>query len=361
MLPELLSSRRLPPLKSRGEMLETLLENEYGVLPETDVKIAVGKETVLENRLDLGRAALSEVPFTVTTPFGSHTFPLKRLLHHDGKKRPFVVFMDFSDRAPSFYFPVERVAERGFDVLSFCYTDVTSDDGDFTSGLAPLLLPQGQNTPDAAGKLRIWAFAASRVLDYAETLPGLDMPDAAVLGHSRLGKTALLAGATDERFRFVLSNNAGCAGDSLARGGLGRTGQKGKHGGPGESVAAISRVFPFWFCKNYLRYAETNEPAGFDQHDLLACIAPRFVHVGIADMDDWADPVSQKLCCLAASPAWEETGLPGFVYDDVLPAPGDAAMAGRVGCHCRSGPHFLSYRDWEVYLDFIEGHIQRYT
>lgn len=357
MLKEMLDARRLPALRPKEEMLSLLLREEYGVLPEMETRVFAGKPAELEGRLDGGLCALSQVDLTVETPNGSHTFPLRRLLHRDGKKHPFVVFMDFSSAAPSFYFPVELIADRGWDVLSFCYRDVTSDDGDFSTGLAPLLLPHGQDTPDAAGKLRIWAFAASRVLDYAETLDTLDLNNAAVLGHSRLGKTALVAGATDERFRFVLSNDAGCGGDSLAKGGLGQTGAKGKHGDPGESIAAIWRNFPFWFCKNYARYTEKNELEGFDQHFLLACAAPRFVHVAAADMDDWADPVSQKLCCLAASPAWERQGLDGFVYDDVLPDPGDAAMAGHIGFHARSGKHFLSYRDWIAYLDFMDRHL----
>lgn len=353
----MLEERSLPALKSREEMTEILLREEYGFLPDTPYEVTFGEPADIESRLSGGDAAVTKVDMTVSSAFGSHTFPVWRLLHKDGKKHPLIVFMDFKKNVPSFYYPTEYVADRGYDVLSFCYTDATSDDGDFTNGVAGVLLPEGKRDSDTCGKIMFWAFCARRLLDYAETIPDIDMNNCAVLGHSRLGKTALVAGMLDERFRFVLSNNAGASGDSLARGGLGATGGIGKNGRTGESIAAIYRSFPFWFCENFKKYTEQNYSDDFDQHFLLACSAPRFVHVASSDLDDWADPVSEQLCCLAAGKAWEAMGLPGLVHDDRIIEAGEHLYGGHVGYHRRSGPHFLSYHDWAEYMDFMDKYL----
>ncbi|MBQ7637968.1 MAG: hypothetical protein IJS90_03605 [Clostridia bacterium] len=350
-----LKGRALPPLKNKEEMKKILLREEYGFLPETDFSISVTEPQVIERRLSLGEMSLSKVDLTINTQNGSHTFPVHRLLNHDGKKHPLIVFMDFSREAPSLYFNVELISETGVNVLSFCYNDVSSDNGDFENGLAKILLPEGQKDGCTAGKIMIWSFAASRVLDYGETLENVDFERVGVLGHSRLGKTALVTGMLDERFTHVFSNNAGCAGDAIAHGSLGVTGKTGIQGKPGERISDITRNFPFWFCKNYAKYAEKNYSDEFDQHFLLATIAPRKVHVSSSELDDWADPLSQKLCCLAASKAWEEYGKPGLIYNDVAPSAGDDALGGFVNYHCLAGYHYLSYKDWMKFIDTING------
>jgi len=276
------------------------------------------------------------------------------LLTSGDENLPLIIYMDFHREAPSMYYPVELVSEHKVNVLSFFYSDVTSDDADFTDGLAKLLLPEGQISDDTAGKIMIWSFAARRVLDYAQTLPGIDFSRVGVLGHSRLGKTALVTGMLDERFTHVFSNNAGCAGDSISHGSLGVTGKTGIQGKPGERISDITRNFPYWFCKNYKKHAEKNYSDEFDQHFLLATIAPRNVHIASSELDDWADPLSQKLCCLAASPAWERLGKKGFVYTDVSPTAGDESKGGEISHHCREGLHFLSYKDWLKYIEALK-------
>lgn len=348
-----LISRDLPPLRSGEEMKEILLREEYGFLPDIDYSVEADEPVIIESRLNCGKTQLSKVNLTVNTSNGSHTFLLHRLLLDDGEKHPLIVFMDFHREAPSMYYPVEIVSEANVNVLSFCYKDVTSDDGDFTTGLSKLLLPQGQDRDDTAGKIMIWSFAARRVLDYAQTLSGIDFSRVGVLGHSRLGKTALVTGMLDSRFTHVFSNNAGCAGDSLAHGSLGVTGKTGIRGANGETISDITRRFPFWFCKNYKKYAEKNYSDEFDQHFLLATVAPRKVHISSSELDDWADPLSQKLCCLASSKEWEKYDQPGFIYNDVSPYAGDTATGGSVSYHCREGLHFLSYKDWLKYIEAL--------
>lgn len=356
-LEALLEKRALPPLKTREEMKEILLREQYGFMPETEYEISVRiTNECIEDRLDCKRCALSSAEMTVTTKYGSHTFPFTRLLHNDGKKHPFFIFMNFEATVPAFYYPAEMIAEQGFDVLSFNYEDVTSDDNDFENGLAKILMNGDRSTDTACGKIVLWAFAASRLLDYAYTLDCLDTSHAAVIGHSRLGKTALVAGMLDERFKYVCSNNAGCAGDAISKGGLGQTGAKGKYGNNGESMKIIYDRFPFWFCKNYEKYGEKNYSDEFDQHYLLACIAPRYVHVAASDMDDWADPDSEQLCCLAAGKMWEQQGLTGFIHNDEFIEPDTVLHEGHVGFHRRSGAHFLSYKNWIEDMNFIRKH-----
>lgn len=340
----------LPPLRAREEMLRILLDKEYGRVPPTPWEMSVGPETVLEKRLCAGEAVVSRADMTISTPLGAHTFPVGRLLHTDGRRHPFFVFLAINSDIPAFYYPAEEIAERGFDVLSFCYKDVTADDGDFASGLSGVLLPpalRGEDRP--CGKIAIWAFAAMRVLDYALTLDSPDPARAAVLGHSRLGKTALLTGALDERFSYIFSNDSGCGGAALSR------------GNTGERIADIMRVFPFWFLPSFADCAPDNAPAEFDQHYLLAAAAPRHVYVASADMDAWACPSAEFAALRAASPAWEQGGKTGLVAPETLPpvpagAPAVSWGEGDIGYHLRHGKHFLSRTDWNLYMDFIGRH-----
>lgn len=350
-----LAARELPALPERSVIVETLLREEYGRIPDTEVRWTVGPVHVRERRMCCGTVSLSNVDMTLESVFGSHTFPICRLLHNDGQKHPFFIFLGFHADLPSLYYPMEEIAERGFDVISACYKEISTDDGDFTNGLSGVLFgPEGRKKPDDCGKLGVWAFAASRMLDYALTLPSVDPDRAAVIGHSRLGKTALLAGMLDERFRFVCPNDSGCCGDALNRGNTGIAAVPGQYGRYGETLHAIITRFPFWFCENFLKYENSDFAPDFDQHWLLASIAPRFLACGSADMDEWADPTSQFLSACAASEAWERLGLPGFVPPDRLPEPGEQFCEGSVSFHLRHGMHFQSRFDWNRYMDFIE-------
>ena len=337
-----LARRKLPPFKSREEMKNVLLREEYGYFPDVPFTYSVRDAGVICSPLVCGKWPYHKMEMTLTTEYGSRTLPFTRLYCEDGEKRPLIIYIDFNQGAPSPYYPVELVAERGVNVLAFYYTDAAGDDGDFTNGIVPIFLPEGQNADDVCGKIGIWSFCASRLLDYALTLPGVDPARVGVLGHSRLGKTALLTGMQDERFTYVFPNDSGCCGDALFR------------GNTGEQIADIVRVFPFWFCNNFHKYAQTGVPAAFDQHYLLACIAPRRVHTGAAEKDGWADPLSQQLSCLAAGEYWEkEYGLPGLVGGERRVPVGGELTQGYVAYHLRAGLHQLSYRDWEAYIRYI--------
>ena len=179
-------------------------------------------------------------------------------------------------------------------------------------------------------------------MDYAQTIPNLDLSKATVIGHSRLGKTALLTGAIDERFTCTISNNSGCSGAAISR------------GKQGETIKDIYERFPFWFCKNYKKYIDNEFNLPFDQHFLLASIAPRKVYVSSAQDDLWADPISEFLSCVAASEVYEKLGLKGFIYPNRLPKAGDVFHKGNIGYHLRAGKHYLSREDWINFIKFLK-------
>ena len=359
MLKQELQMRNLPELLSREEMIKIMQHEVYGYLPNNNFEWSVSEPKNIETRFAKGNVIHSSVEFTLTNENGSHTFPVHRLLHQDGKKHPTILCINFDKDVPNKYFPIEEIAEQECDIITYCYTDITSDNGDFTTGIAPLVFPDGRKNDTDCGKIGLWAFANMRVLDYALTLDGTDPKNVAVLGHSRLGKTALYTGMMDERFTHVFSNNAGCTGDAIARGGSGLPDENGERIPReirGETIDVITSVFPYWFCENYIKYAEQNYGTDFDQHFIVGSIAPRKVCVNAAELDYWADQKSEQLCCLAASKAWESMGLDGIEECDHFLTPGEKLLDGNVGFFMAPTKHFLSRHAWNNFIEFMRKH-----
>ena len=344
MLNYLLNARSLPPFMEREKMLEILLREEYGYLPPKPDRMSWQESECLGKRFCAGKATVKKVELTSQINGENFAFPVYVAIPKGRKRYPFFIHINFRDCVPDLYMPTEEILDNGFAVLSFCYKDVTADNDDFTSGLSGVLYPDGKRKPSSAGKLSMWAWAAQRVMDYAQTLESLDMERSIVCGHSRLGKTALLTAATDERFAYAYSNDSGCSGASLSR------------GKNGEQVRDVMRVFPYWFCENYRKYVTDAYSMPFDQHWLLASIAPRFLYVADADRDFWADPISGFLSCRAASAAYEAVGLTGLVCGDQLPKTGEYLHEGTIGYHLRAGEHYFSRADWQGVMDFVKKH-----
>ena len=355
MLKQELLKRNLPQLKSRQEMIEILQREEYGYLPENNFEWSVSNHKIVDRRLVKGEVIYSTVDFTLTNPNGSHTFLVNQFLHTDGQKHPTIVHI--AGRYPGNFVPEEEIVEQGFNLIIYLFTDITSDNGDFTTGIAPLVFPEGRKNDTDCGKIGLWAFANMRILDYVLTLDCVDEKNVAIVGQSRLGKTSLVTAMLDERFTFALSNNAGCSGDTLSRGNSGLPDADGNFAVEkeyrGETVAKITQVFPYWFCKNYLKYAEQNYGTDFDQHFVLASIAPRNVCVTSAELDYWADQKGEQLCCLAASEAWEKLGLVGLQECDHYLAPDEKLLNGNVGYSMTPTTHFLSRHAWHNYMEFM--------
>ena len=341
MFDKMIKYRKLPPLSNRDDMLEVLLKEQYGYLPPKPDKLEWTVSDPLVKNFCAGKATLNRVDITCFMGKSTFTFPVYAVVPTKQAKHPFFVHINFRDDVPDRYMPTEELVDNGFGVLSLCYNDVTSDDGDFTNGLAGVLYENGKRGPSDAGKIAMWAWACHRVLDYAQTVDALDMDNAIVCGHSRLGKTALVAAATDTRFKCGHSNDSGCCGAAITR------------DKDGEHLGDICSRFPFWFCENFLKYVGNEASMPFDQHFLIASIAPRLAYVASAEQDVWADPVSEMLGCITAAPAW---GNDGFVYEDRLPTPPDTYHAGKIGYHVRTGTHYFSRADWLKLIEFLKKH-----
>lgn len=325
----------------RLELIKILSENEYGFTPKN---VKTRWKTVDRNENDLaGKAEYRLVEITFNTPKGEFSFPLHLVIPKAEKKPQLILHIAFRDLIPDRYYCVEEICDRGFATAMFCYTDITSDDNDFTNGLAGMF--ENERSSNEWGKIGMWAFAASRAMDFLSSLDEIDTTKISVAGHSRLGKTALWTGAQDERFFAAISNNSGSSGAALARG---KTRDS-------ESVEVITRVFEYWFCKNYQKYACNEESMPFDQHFLIAAMAPRRVYVCSAKEDIWACPKSEFLSCAAAGEAWNLLGV-----GENLPKESDFTGSeiylngGRIGYHLREGLHFMSRYDWKKYIDFLE-------
>lgn len=324
-------------VRRQAEIKELLQAEIYGRFPK---KAAVAFELISRDEHAFANKAVQSLYSLCFQELGGFSFPVRTVFPKCSEVPPLFVFMNFRDDLPDRYYPAEEIVDNGFAVASFCYKDVTSDDGDFGNGLSGAL-GIDRIKDDAAGKICLWAWAASETLDFVEILGGFDKNNVAVMGHSRLGKTALVVGAFDERFRFVFSNDSGCGGASVTR-------QK-----TGESVDAICSNFNYWFCPAYEKYRNNEEAMPFDQHFLLALSAPRQIVVSSADEDKWADPFSEFLCCAAVSPFYELFGGKGLICPDRLPEIGDAFFEGSVGYQLRGGSHYLSRADWQKYMEFM--------
>jgi hypothetical protein len=316
----------LPPLNhNREEVLTFFATNVYGVRP--DMKSFKSECKVIKTQ-DLKTCILKKVSINTLTPLGEKTFVATAYFPKKEGKVPVWVMPGFEEPIRTFMKAHEGVMSRwpvdlitlsnSYATVTFKNEDVLVDKADALSGI--------ERASDSWGAISAWALAASRVVDWLETVPEADMSKIAIVGLSRLGKTALWAGAQDTRFSLVCPTCSGLFGVRCTTVNVG-----------GETIERITRVFPHWFapvCRERWSGMESKLP--FDQHWLVAAVSPRLLAIGSAKEDMWACPTGEFTSFFLARNAWKDPTKCHY--------------------HIREGKHGLTREDWQNYIDFAKKH-----
>lgn len=349
----------------RPELLRIFLEKEYGVRPverPADLKFEqIGADAEVYD----GKAIKKVVRGIYSGPGGTASFTFAAWIPKSNKPVPAFIHVsprpaetadDIDGPRPVYYLPAEYITSRGYAALASCDYDFTPDFSMFpdtpTSGVFKVYGPKSmkERAPHEWGILSAWAWGASRLMDWIETEQSIDAKHVGVVGLSRNGKTALVAGATDERFAMTVSCCSGCGGAKLNH----------IQCHESETIRQIMAPAWRWFCPAFAAYIDKDKTMPFDQHQFLALIAPRLLYVSSASEDAWAGPRGEFAAARLASPAWELYGKAGLV-EHGFPKPDHPLHAGNVGYHLRSGLHDITRYDWECYLDFADGHGWRFA
>ncbi len=349
----------IPPLGVKDEMsveewetrraknLDTLLEMEYGKRPIERPEHLTFEDifppVIIKLKNPDSRAMRRYMICRYKGPYGEDSFRFQAFIPVEAaKKKPVPAFLLICNRNPgknidlvrkerTEFWPAEEIVKRGYAAIAFWNSELAVDHwpGLRTGVLRCFSKPGEERAPNAWGVISAWAWGASRVMDWIETEPSIDKTRVAVVGHSRGGKTALLAGATDRRFAMTVSNCSGCSGAKLHR----FTGKR------VESIEMITKAAGYWFCSSYAQWSGKDREVPFDQHWLIAAIAPNLVYVNSAELDVWAGPKGERYAAGLAEPAWGVYGKEGCVRT-----------------HCRPGEHNLILDDWNRFMDFADEH-----
>ena len=239
--------------------------------------------------------------------------------------------------------PLAEIVKRGYAVATFYCGDIQPDRPDVREGMRATLPEQPADDAETA-TIMWWAWGLHRAIDYLVDDPAIDAKRIAVVGHSRLGKTALLAGAFDERVALTVANQAGCGGSGPSR----------HRDAKAETVAIITKNFPHWFAANFAKFGDDPSRLPVDQNCLVALCAPRAVLFTAAEDDRWANPTGQFEVLQAATPAYELLGVAGLQADAMPAADAPLLGEGRLGYWFRSGEHSMTPADWKFYMDFAD-------
>jgi (4-O-methyl)-D-glucuronate---lignin esterase len=244
--------------------------------------------------------------------------------------------------------PFEQILKRGYAVATCYCNDFFLDhptEG-FNNSIFSLFYPQEQlkRKDNNFGAIGAWAWGLSRMLDYMESDKDIDASKVAVLGHSRLGKTALWAGACDPRFAMIISNGSGCGGAKLSRRNF------------GENFEWLLHWRPYWFHKKLQDYINREAELHFDQHTLISLCAPRPVYVASGSEDHYADPRGEFTSLKEAGAIYSLFGSKGLDAAEMPPA--GESIQNDLGYHVHKGAHNIGTFDWDKFLDFADLHFK---
>ena len=335
----------------RAEILDLFRTNVYGRSPGKPEHVAFSVIEDNPKAMD-GAATLRRIAIRSHQGARSHAFELTLFLPN-ARPGAAPVFLLINNRPPSNtdptrkeksgFWPAEQIIARGYGIAAFHYAELAPDDAKtFRDGVIKFFDEgTGRASSYTWGALAAWGWGASRAMDYFETDPRVDTTHVAVVGHSRGGKAALWAGAEDERFAMVVSNDSGEGGAALSRRNF------------GETIERITTSFPHWFTAAYKTFNARPADLPVDQHMLLALVAPRALYVASADEDLWADPRGEFLSLAATSPVFAFWGEAPIREGD-MPMVDTPLVVGRRGYHIRTGGHNLTPYDWDRYADFAD-------
>lgn len=329
-----------PAVETSYEVLDVRKDALGGVATRKQVKLVFTKGFIkreMQLLIYLPNQVKEKAPL-----FFSYNFQGNQTIHTDPEILPSV--SSEKERANQLSrWPVEKILSAGYGVATAWYFDVFPDkeDGHRASVLRLFGYATEEDVRENSWQaIGAWAWGSSRVMDYFETDEQIDSGKVILMGHSRQGKAALWGGALDERFAVVISNNSGCGGAALS---------KRRYG---ETIGTIVNAFPHWFCKNFSQYAFNEELLTFDQHELLALIAPRPLYVASAEEDQWADPRGEFLAARYAGEVYELYGYEGVGIEEMPPL--NQPVMNRVGYHIRTGKHDVTDYDWEQFILFAD-------
>lgn len=317
------------------------------VRKEIKICFTAGEDNYMTLLLYLPKHVQGPVPVILGANFdgnASVTFDAGISLPDSAQIRRYALYREPVRGSRDGRWPVGMILSRGYGLATFFKGDLDPewDDG-FSNGVQPLFYRPGQTFPDPDewGAIGAWAWGYSRALDYLETDPAVDAKRVSTIGHSRLAKTALWAAVSDTRFAMAYPNNSGCCGAAISRREF------------GETLETMIIHYHYWYCQNFWKYAGHEDILPFDQHELLALMAPRPVYVASGEYDRWSDPVGEFMSVSEASKVYEFLGLKG-VGTSEMPGPWKPLHGGLVGYHMRSGPHDITTYDWAQFLDFCD-------
>ena len=361
VLPELLKAQNGEDINSvekwnairRPEILLLFEDNIYGRVPKDFDKIEFKVLAQDRNALN-GKATYKKVAIYVVRNKKIITIQVNLFIPNNVRK-PVPAFITIDHRGletmnPSpenEFWPAEEVINSGYAIAAFDVKDVAPDHKtNYVNQILTKLYPEQIQQSNGMRALGAWGWGASRVIDYFETDKTIDAKKIAVVGHSRGGKAALWCGAQDKRVAIAISNESGNSGAKISRRNF------------GESIAAITKNFPYWFIPKYASFSNNEDRLPVDQHMLLALMAPRAVYVASAADDSWADPKGQYLSLVASQPVFNlfnyKTNLP-----DNMPANNEQIIQLPLGFHNRDGAHDMNMFDWRQFVKFANEYFKK--